>query len=320
MASVGDHDHRFCLSLATLVMSEQLTDAEPDEQRRQRKRTVAQRKWEALRQTFPEDLGELLGYGGTGPALRQLTHVLAQRTAGWSAAQRGLLLVDLVMSDVFAPFELKVTTNDFADALRVVATALDLSSVSDALIGAWHDTLRTHRPRRWRTVIAPSTMSASTLTTSGPEPAVAAALAAAAGLTGEAATAQGVALLGGGSLSIGGSALAGGLWLVTPLAEDEPLPGGGHGLLLLGPEQARVELIKLQLSAWLAVHCDLAADFGTADVVEGLGSVSDDLTAQLDVERRVNDDDASRITAITGMMQAVDELRRQIGHVDIQVA
>jgi hypothetical protein len=224
------------------------------------------------------------------------------------------------MPDVFAPFELKVTTNDFADALRDVAAALDLSSVADALLGAWHDTLRTHRPRRWRTVIAPSTMSASTLTTSGPEPAVAAALAAAAGLAGESATAQGVALLGGGSLSIGGSALAGGLWLVTAFPEDGPLPTGGHGLLLLGPEQARVELIKLQLSAWLAVHCDLAADFGTADVIEGLATVSDDLTARLDVERRVNDDDASRITDIKGMMQAVDELRRQIDHVDTQVA
>jgi hypothetical protein len=320
MARVGDHDHRFCLSLATLVMAEQLTDAEPDEQRRQRKRTVAQRKWEALRHTFAEDLGELLGYGGTGPALRQLTHVLAQRTAGWTPARRGLLLVDLVMSDVFAPYEVKVTTNDFAEAVRNVAAALALSNEGEALLGAWSDTLRAHRPRRWRTVIAPSTMSASALTTSGPDPAVATALAAAAGLTSEVATAQGVALLGGGSLSIGGSALTGGLWLVTAPPEGGPLPSGGHGLLMLGPAQARVELIKLQLSAWLVVHCDLAAGLGTADVVDGLVRVSDDLTAQLDVERRVNDDDASRITDIKGMMQAVDEVRRQIGHVEVQVA
>jgi hypothetical protein len=320
MTIVGDHDHRFCLSLATLVMSEQLTDAEPNEQRRQRKRTVAQRKWEALRRTFPDDLGELLGYGGTGPALRQLTHVLAQRAAGWSPVQRGLLLVDLVMSDVFAPYELKVPTNDFADAVRNVAAALELPDESEALLAAWNDVLRAHRPRRWRTVIAPSTMNASTLTTSGPDPAVATALAAAAGLTGASADAQGVALLAGGSLSIGGSALAGGLWLVIAPPDGGPLPSGGHGLLLLGPAQARVELIKLQLSAWLVVHCGLADGPTTADVIDGLASVGDDLATQLDVERRVNDDDASRITGIEGMMHAVDDVRRQIGHVETQVA
>lgn len=301
-------------------MSEQLTDAEPNEQRRQRKRTVAQRKWEVLRHTFPDDLGELHGYGGTGPALRQLTQVLAQRTAGWTAGQRGLLLVDLVMSDVFAPYELKVPTNDFAEALGNVGAAFELSGESDALLGAWNDVLRARHPRRWRTVIAPSTMSASTLTTSGPDPAVATALAVAAGLTGDAANAHGVALLGGGSLSIGGSALAGGLWLVTALPDGGPLPSGGQGLLFLGPAQARVELIKLQLSAWLVVHCGLAAGLSTADVVDGLASVSDDLSAQLDVERRVNDDDASRITDIKDMMQAVDDVRRQIDHVETQVA
>jgi hypothetical protein len=320
MTHAGDHDHRFCLSLATLVMAEQLADTEPNEQRRQRKSTVAQRKWEVLRHSFPDDLGELLGYGGTGPALRQLTHLLARQAARWSSEQRGLLLVDLVMSDVFAPYELKVPTNDFAEALRNVAAALELSSESEVLVEAWNEVLRSHRPRRWRTVIVPSTMSASALTTRGPDPAVANALAGAAGLTGEAATPQGVAMLGGGSLAIGGSAFAGGLWLVAGFPDGGPVPGGGHGLLLLGPAQARVELIKLQLSSRLVIHCDLEADLTTADVVDGLARVGDDLAGQLDVERRVNDDDAARVTDIEGMMQAVNDVRRQIGHVETQAA
>jgi uncharacterized membrane protein YgcG len=232
-----------------------------------------------------------------------------------------LLLVDLAMSDVFAPYELWVPTHAFAEALRHVAAALELSDECAELLDAWDDVLRAHRPRRWRTVIAASPLRASSLTTSGPDPAVATALAMAAGLTGEAATAHGVALLSGGSLSVGGAGLAGGTWLVTTSADDDaPLPGGGHGLLALGPAQARVELIKLQLSARFVIQSGLAPEISVTDLADALARVADELTAQLEIERRVNDAHAPRITDIETMLAAVDGTRHHVGVVETQAA
>jgi hypothetical protein len=319
MTAVGHHDHRFCLSLATLLVAEQLADAEPDEQRRQRKRTVALQKWSVLRDAFPDDLGALHGYGGTGPALRQLTQVFARRTADWTPDRRWLLLIDVVMSDPFAPYGLRVATSDFVASLAHIADALAFSDEGSQLLDQWRVVLRMHRRPRWRTAIAPS-MPTPTVTTSGPDPASAAILAATAGFDGEAATARGVALLAGGSLGVGGSRYAGGLWLVTTTVQMDLAPDGGLGLLALGPAQARVELIKLQLTARLVIHSGLADGIGTDDLVDALGRIAEDLTARLDAEHRVNDGDAPRVTAVEAVLHAVDSVRRDVGGVETQAA
>ena len=320
MTGVGHHDHRFCLSLATLLVAEQLADAEPDERRRQRKRTVALRKWSVLRDVFPEDLGELHGYGGTGPALRQLTQVFATRTANWTPDRRWLLLIDLVMSDPFAPYGLRVATSDFAVSLASIADAVAFPDEGSRLLDEWRVVLRMHRRPWWRPAIAPSVPTAPTVTTSGPDPATAAILAATAGFDGEAATADGMALLAGGSLAVGGSRFAGGLWLVTTTVQMDQPPDGGIGLLALGPARARVELIKLQLAARLVIHSGLADGIGTDDLVDGLGRIAEDLTARLAAEHRVNDGDAPRVTAIEAMLHAVDSVRRDVGGVETQAA
>ncbi|HSK89814.1 MAG TPA: hypothetical protein VK875_00740 [Euzebyales bacterium] len=319
MARADDLDYRFSLCVASLVMAEQLAETEPDEQRRTRKQTVAQEKWSLLRDTFPTQLGELHGYGGTGPALRQLTQVFEEVTRPWPPDQRWALLVDLIMSNVFAPYELKVPSDELCEALRTVSDCLELGDDHDHLVATWEDALRAYRPPRWKAVIAPATTGA-VAPTSGPDPATAAALATAARLEGPAAGAHGVALLAGGSLGFGGTDLASGRWIMTvPSDADAILPGGGLGLLALGPAHARVELLKLQLS------CRLVLQHGWSsatpdDVVDALVRVSADLHAQLDIERRVNDDDAQRLKDIKAVLDDVAAAHTAVAGAQAQAA
>lgn len=316
----GSANYRFSLSLASLLIAGQLADTEADEQRRARKQTVAQEKWSLLRNTFPRDLGELHGYGGTGPAVRQLTQAFEHVTRHWPLEQRWMLLIDLVMSDPFAPYGLKVTITDFRSAVATIATALDLGDEHTELLDTWNETLRSYSPSRWRTAITPNVLTPFALSTSGPDPITAARLVATAGLDATTTTASGVAhdvaLLGGGSLSLGGSGLAAGMWLVTTdAATDAALPDGGIELLALGPAQARVELVKLQLNFRLVVRYERSETVTADDLAMALARIADDLQTQLELERRVNDDDAPRIIEIETILNDVHAAQRVMSDV-----
>ena len=322
MRRVDDSEYRFSLSLASLLIAEQLADSEPDETRRTRKQNAAQEKWSLLRNTFSRDLGDLHGYGGTGPAVRQLIQAFEHITRRWPLEQRWMLLIDLVMADPFAPYGLRVTINDFREAVGTVATALDLGEDHAELLDIWHEILKSYSPSRWKTVIALSSLTTSALWTNGPDPVAAAAVAAAAGLDGPAATAHGVAMLGGGSLSLGGSDLAAGMWLLS--TDDEPGPvlsgGGGIGLLALGPAQARVELVKLQLNFRLVIRNGRSDSVTGHDLTSALDRIADDLRTQLELELRVNDDDAPRISDIEVVRADVDAAARMVDEVVEQAA
>lgn len=341
MTRACDHEYRFTLSLASLLVAEQLTEREPDEQRSERKQMVAQEKWTLLRDTFSADLGALQGYGGTGPAMRQLSEVFEQSTSNWPETQRWLLLIDLLMSDAFAPYALKVTVTDLREVVGAIAEMLDLADEHTELLDAWHQTLRS-RPPRWKKVIAPSHLTASGLLTSGPDAATTTTFATFAGFEGAAATARGFALLGGGSLALGGSDLAAGSWLLASAADrenaqpaasvvtaiatapptgdagapthhetgssderDAGLPQGAVGLLTLGPAQAKVELLKLQLNFRLVIQHGRWEPDAPHDIATALGRIADDLQGQLDLERRLNDADAPRISGIEAILHDV---------------
>lgn len=321
MRRVDDSEYRFSLSLASLLIAEQLVDSEPDEARRTRKQNVAQEKWSLLRNTFSRDLGDLHGYGGTGPGLRQLLQAFEHIARRWPLEQRWMLLIDLVMSDPFAPYGLRVTINDFREAVGTIATALDLGEDHAELLDTWHEILRSYSPSRWKTVMALSSLTTSALWTSGPDPVAAAAVATAAGLEGPAATAHGVAMLGGGSLSLGGSDLAAGMWLLSTDAEPATvLPGGGTGLLALGPAQARVELVKLQLNFRLVIRNGRSDSVTGNDLTRALDRIADGLRTQLELELRVNDDDAPRISDIEAVRADVDAAARMVDEVVEQAA
>lgn len=317
MTPADDHDYRYTLSVSSLLIAEHLAEREPEEQRRLRKQAVAQEKWALVRDAFAADLGTLHGYGGTGPAMRQLAGALEQRTAGWLSQHRWMLLIDLLMSDAYAPYALRVTITDLREVVADIAAVLGLADEHAELLDAWHETLRPLRPARWKTVISPGALTTSALLTSGLDPATAAALAIAAGLDGPAATPHGVALLGGGCLSLGGISFAAGTWLLDPSIETcdvdndgSPLhgvglPRGAAGLLVLGPAQARVELGKLELYIRLVLRDELAPTVTPEQVTDALSRVVDDLRAQLDLERDRNDDDAPRIVDIQATLNSV---------------
>lgn len=318
MTQIDDHDYRYTFSVASLLIAEHLAEREPDELRRTRKQAVAQEKWALLRDAFAADLGTLHGYGGTGPAMRQLTGALEQRTSGWPPQHRWMLLIDLLTSDAYAPYALKVTITDLREVVAEIAAVLGLADEHAELLDAWHEMLRPLRPARWKTVISPGGPTTSALLTSGLDPATAAALAVAAGLDGPAATPHGIALLGGGCLSLGGVTFAAGTWLLDPSIDTRGvdtgdggplhgvgLPCGAAGLLALGPAQARVELVKLELYVKLVVRAEQFDTATSEQVADALSRVIDDLRAQLDLERDRNDDDAPRISDIQATLHSM---------------
>ena len=310
MRPADDHAFRLGLGLATLLMAIQLTDKEPDERRRERKQSVVHDKWDVLRTAFPEDLAQFQGYGGSGPSVRQLVDTFADVTSSWTPGHRRALLVDVLMSDPFAPYELKVAVDDADEAIRVLAQALGLDEAGTArLWEVWNEALNAYRPSRWRRP-DPRVKSIPALTTGEfvlpPAP----------GSNGEAMpddvldSEHHLALLSGGSLSATDAAMAGGLWLTrrrTDRAEDDD-DGSDRvrRLLALDVAQARTELVKVQMSHALIVAPGHADEATTASVLEALDQLRDGVTTQLDEQRRRNDDDAPRIRTLDEIVRAIE--------------
>lgn len=313
MRSADDHAHRLGLGLATLLMAIQLTERESDERRRKRKQSVVHDKWDVLRTAFPDDLADFQGYGGSGPSVRQLVDTFAAVTSSWTPGHRRALLVDVLMGDPFAPYELKVAVDDADEAIRVLAEALGLDELdTERLWEVWNEALNAYRPSRWRRPDH-KVKSIPALTTGEfvlpPAP----------GSNGDAMrddvldSEHHLALLAGGSLSARDATMAGGLWLVEMRADlsDDP-EGDADGtdrvrhLLALELAQARTELVKLQMSHALIVEPGHAEDATTASVLEALEQVRDGVTAQLEEQRERNDDDAPRIRILQEIIRAIE--------------
>lgn len=319
MRHAEDHAYRLGLGLATLLMAIQLTEREADEQRHERKQSVLHEKWAVLRDTFREELRELQGYGGTGPSVRQLVDAFANATASWEADRRRTLLIDVLMGDPFAPYELKVAVEDADEAIRTIAEPLGLDDGETAqLWDVWTDALNAYRPSRWKRPAA-KVKSIPALTTGEfvlPPPPV--------DTSDDAAPADALssdhhlALLGGGSLAASDSEMAGGLWLVHGNGQHagDQLADGARTLLGLEVPQARVELVKLQMSYALVVAPGHAAATDESAVVEALDEARDDVARQLDAERERNDDEAQRIRTLEEILDAVDMARGYIDEAD----
>ena len=311
MRPADDHAYRLGLGLATLLMAIQLTDREADERRRQRKQQVLHDKWDVLRTAFPDDLAQFQGYGGTGPAVRQLVDAFGDLTSSWTPGQRSALVVDVLMADVFAPYELKVAVDDADEAIRVLAEALGLDEMGTArLWEVWNEALTAYRPSRWRRpdhkVKNIPALSTGEFVLPPPP-----------GSNGDAMpddvldSEHHLALLAGGSLSATDMTMAGGLWLTDSEADSTGDDGEGHSdrvrrLLALELAQARTELVKLQMSHALIVapgHTDVAT---TASVLEALDHLRDGVLSQLDEQRERNDDDAPRIRLLEELVRAIE--------------
>jgi hypothetical protein len=312
MRRAADNAYRLGLGLATLLMAIQLAEKEADERRHARKQSVLAEKWAVLRTTFPDELAELQGYGGTGPSMRQLVTAFEQATGPWPADRRRALLIDVLMGDPFAPYELKVSVEDARHAVDTVAVPLGLDETEiEQLWLVWNDALMTYRSSRWR---KPDhrVKNIPALTTGELvlPPARADALA-----DGESADAladdHNLALLSGGSLSAQDVGMAAAMWLVV--ADDRAHPEWSDRQLLALPlASARNELVKAQMAHTLIIEPGLADGIATSTLIAALDRIRAEVDARLRAERDRNEDDAQRVRTMEALLAAVELTRDRI--------
>lgn len=319
VAATDDHLYALGLSLANLLMAIDLADRETDEERRGKKHNVVNKKWGVLRDAFEGDLRRYVDADLTQrePDLRTVESALVAVDADWANDRDRTLLVDLSMGDPFAPYELEVKDDDTEEALRRVARAIGLTSQDvDEIIDTREQAIRSHRSLNWRKILKYG-LAGTVLVAAGGwilAPALAGALGAAAGLSGAAATAHGLALLGGGTVAAGGLGMAGGMWVV---AGGGALMGavagsGGQALLELGASQARVELIKLQMSYKLNLLHTQAHVAKAQKVIAELDQAYDEVQEQLEEERRLNDVNSKRVKEIEKTLEAIETAKKWV--------
>lgn len=315
MQRIEQRAYRLGLGLATLLVAIQLSDREADERRHARKQSVLAEKWTVLRTAFPDELVDLQGYGGTGPSVRQLLAAFEAAIGAWPVEQRRALLIDVLMGDPFAPYELKIAVDDARDAIRTIAVPLGLDETEiGQLWQVWDDALAAYRPSRWRRSDH-RVKRIPALTTGepvGPPPEVDPADDG--GADDVLASDHNLALLAGGSLSVADTTMAGGMWLLTPPGPD------GHEqpsrqLLALPLAGARAELVKAQMAQALIIEPGHRDGCATDGVVDTLETLCDDIAERLDAERERNEDDAVRIRTIEALLRAVVRTHDRVRHI-----
>ena len=320
MHRVDDDAYRLALGLATMLLAIGQTDREADERRHARKVAVVVEKWEVLRSTFPAELDDLQGYGGTGPSVRQLADALRATIQPWPAAPRRLLLIDVLMGDPFAPYELKVPVDDAVDTIRGLTEVLRLDTADlDTAWRVWSDASMAYRPSRWRRPNAKVKQIPALITDEFVLPPVPIDAAedvgvGASDIDGGTATPLSehhLALLSGGSLSGRDTALAGGLWLAAVDQDADAAAGTerAHRLLTMPLAQTRTELVKLAMSHTLVVRPGHVTTTTTTMVLGALGQLHIAVDDQLHAEQARNDEDAPRIRALHEVLRAIDVAR-----------
>jgi hypothetical protein len=228
------------------------------------------------------------------------------------ADRRKTLLIDLAFTNPFAPYDLKYKDDDFEEGLKRAAKYLDLSgSVVDDIKKARKDALSAHHHVAWGQIALWGLSSVVVLGVGGwlAAPIIGTAIGSAAGLSGAAATAHGLAILGGGSLALGGAGMAGGMWLVTGVGAAVGLAGGGGGaaLLQLGAAQAKVELVKLQVNYKVVLLDTQMQTRKAQEVVKSLTRQRDEVKRLLDEERELNDKNSARVKDMEETLSALED-------------
>lgn len=251
------------------------------------------------------ELAAIDGHGDVDPGV-----MLDDAVSGWEREAKRRLLVDLAFSSPFAPYSLKVDQDDVLHGLRPLARRIgEPTSIIDEIVAARKSALRSQHRRNWGRVGAIALLTAAALGTAGwmAAPAIGTAIGTSAGLTGAAATAHGLALLGGGSLAAGGAGMAGGMWLVAATGATVGVVGGGGSTLLyqLGASEVRNELIKLQVTFRVAILVGQADVAHAATVIADLRRTQQELRNALDVERDLNDENSERVKSLEEKLLAI---------------
>jgi hypothetical protein len=300
--SEHDADYTYHLAVGSHALAQRLTQLEDDARRKERKRRVLEKKAELLVDTYPQLKGLESAHFSALPA-RLGRHE--------DANTRRTLLIDLAFCDPFAPYQLKFKTSDLDLALESVASTLGLPKAAVAAIRATQRAaVRAHVANKAARVAAVGAGAAAVVGVAAwwAAPAIGAARVGYAGLSGAAATSAGLALLGGGSLAAGGFGVAGGMAVVTGIGAAAGFGGvsGAMVMMEIGAARSRAELVKLQVT-YKEVLLRNQADAAKAQlVVRDLARQHEELGAQLDEERTLNDANATRLKELKQTVEAVE--------------
>lgn len=290
------------LAAAQLLVADFIASQEEDAERRTKMDNVIARQRESVEQTLESDAAKHFDP-------RSYVQAVGARL---EEKDRLAFLIELFFLDPFAPYTLKYRGKAQQKALQKTADLLGAKSKDIRRISRTSkDAMQSHSKQNWGKVGLVGVGAAVLLGVGGfvVAPLLGAALGAGAGLAGAAATAHGLALLGGGALAAGGAGMAGGMWMVAGAGAALGVIGGGGGMKLfqLGADQARGELVKLQVTFKLTLLQDQADRAKAQAVVTSLAEQAEELKERVEEERGLNDENSRRITDLEATLEAIDE-------------
>ncbi len=297
-----ERDYTLAIAAASILLADELRSCEQKVERKIKKKRVVDRKLSALREAYPERCG----------TVKRCSDVKALLAGDWPKDEAQQLIIDLAFSNPFAPYELTFKDSDLTKGLTKVAHSVGLMKADVERIRATQrEAMKAHRHIDWKR-IAIYGIGGTVVVAAGGwalAPAIGTAIGGAAGLSGAAATAHGLAILGGGSLAIGGAGMAGGMWLITGAGAAAGLLGaaGSTALMQLGAATVKVELMKLQVSFKENVLRDQVELKKSQEVVKQLVSRQGEIEKALSEERKLNDRNSGRLKELEAKVTALED-------------
>jgi len=228
----------------------------------------------------------------------------------WNMDARLALIIDILFTNPFLPYEVKYLEKDFKTAWEKLGNAIDVEASSQNKIkDAATDAKKAHRHIDWLKVGLCGTVTAAILASGAwiIAPIAGAALGGAAGLSGAAALSHGLALLGGGTLAAGGAGMAGGMWLVTTSAAvaGTALGAGSQVVYQLGAQQFQAEVVKLQVHLKTLVAENQLSIAAVQGKITNLQEQRQELENYLNDERELNDSNSKRLKDLEAKIQTI---------------
>lgn len=289
------------ISIGNFYMVEKLTELEKDKKRKEKKQNVYNEKKALLLDTFQDVRQEIIHKSDRRSLFCNLI----------DEDQRIPYLIDLSFTNPFAPYRLKFKQSEFRESLLYVCSLLNQDfGVIDDILKNQKESLRSHRKTDLLKVGIYGIGGIIVFGLGGwiMAPAIGVAIGAAAGLSGAASTAHGLALLGGGSLAMGGIRMSGGTWMITGIAAFSGLSVAGSNSLLLqlNPNQAKVEILKAQVT-FKTVYVPNESKFHKVEeAIEKLTSMKKEIVQEFIKEERFNEKNADRIKELKYLIDSLN--------------
>lgn len=296
------NEHAFVLSTVSFLLALHLTRAESNADRKAKKGRVTEKKCAAVESAFADIMANRHS--------SQMPSVVKNILSTWNSDDKTLLLIDLAFADPFFPYELQFHAKEFENVFVSIAALIGYEeALAKQILATKKDALKAHKETViWKMLVAGSAVAVvCALGGWVAAPYLATVIGGAAGLTGAAATSYGLALLGGGSLAAGGMGMAGGLWIVTGVsaAVAGGLMTGGQLLYSMGADQARAELIKLQVS-FKEVLLHSQVQIGKAkEAITVLEKDKRDIEKALNEEKLLNESNGARVKDLEQKLKAI---------------